>query len=156
MLRRAIGLSVFTLLVAVSAFAGGGIASAANDHSLPPPEVFTDINPCTGDEVEITETYKKAVFHFSEDANGGFHVTGTLIAEIETEDGYSGRSTVWFGENGSGDASHFVSTFTYSATLGNGSGQRVVVHTTGHITVVDGDIVVEHENFIFECKGKPA
>jgi hypothetical protein len=155
MTRTAIGALVVALLLAAASYTGAGIASAANEHDLPPPEVFMDTNPCTGDLVEITETFKKAVFHSSEDANGGFHVTGTLVADIETEDGFSGRSTLRFSENGSGDASHFVGSFTYSATLGNGSGQRVVVHTSGHITVANGEVKVEHESFSLECRGKP-
>ena len=148
--------AVVSATVAVLVVFGAATVSAANDHTLPPPDVFVDENPCTGLDTTITQTYKKAVFHFSEDGNGGGHVTGTLVGTIETADGFSGRFTIWFGENLSGDGEHFVGTFTFSATLHNDAGQQVVVHETGHITVVDGEIIVEVEHTIFECRGKPA
>ncbi len=156
MLRWLGALVIATVIVGFGVLSGAGVALAANDHTVPPPDVFDDINPCTGDEVEITQTYTKAVFHLSEDAHGGFHFTGTFSGTIATEDGYSGRFTFWFGGNESSDFSHSVGTFTFSATLGNGTGQRVVVHELGHVTIVDGDIVVEIENSSLECKGKPA
>jgi hypothetical protein len=144
------------VLLAGGAVLGGGVALAANDHTVPPPDVFSDVNPCNGNTVTITQTYKNSVIHFSEDANGGGHFTGTMNGTITTDDGYSGRFTVWFGENASADGSHDVNGFTFSATLGNGSGQHVVVHETGHLTVVGGDIVVSFDKPSAECTGKPA
>jgi hypothetical protein len=151
-------LTVFALVMSgVAAFGVASVANAANDHTLPPPNVFEDINPCTGELTIITETFKKSVFHFSEDANGGIHVTGTGVVLIETADGFSGRETFWFGENsGVGGGDNGASTFTFSATLGDGSGQKVVIHIVAHVTIVDGEVVVEFENDSFECLGKPA
>jgi hypothetical protein len=133
----------------------GTTAFAANDHTVPMPDTFSDINPCTGDVVMITETYTKSVMHESTDANGGAHFTGTLVATLETSDGFSGRQTIWFGDNASGDGSHDVNSFTFSATLGNGSGQRVVIHENAHMTIVDGNPVVVRDSASFECRGKP-
>src|SRR5437870_4190905 len=110
MLRKIAVLAVATLVIGLGVLVGTGIATAANDHSLPTPnpETFTDINPCTGNLVNITETYTKAVFHESTDAQGGDHFTVTLVATLETDDGFVGRETFWIGANESGDSSSSV------------------------------------------------
>lgn len=130
------------------------VANAANDHTLPPAEVFEDINPCTGELTTITETFQKSVFHISEDGTGGIHITGTAVLTVETADGFSGRETFWFGANLNSDMD--IVTFTFSATLGDGSGQRVVIHGVAHITFVNGEHKVTFENESFECLGRPA
>jgi hypothetical protein len=148
--------AVVMATVGLAIIVGVANVSAANDHTVPPPDVFVDANPCTGLDTTITQTYSKAVSHFSMDANGGEHFTGTLVGTIETADGYSGRFTIWFGDNVSGDGEHSVSSFTFSSTLGNDSGQRIVIHQVGHVTFVDGALVVEIDNSSFECRGMPA
>jgi hypothetical protein len=154
-------LRLFGAAIALGAFvslsAGIGGALAANDHTVPPPVSFTDTNPCTGEDTLITQTFTNAVFHESMDTQGGTHVTGTASGIIETDDGFSGRFTGWFGSNdmiGGGD--NGVASDTFSATLRNGEGQVVVVHAVEHITLVDGEIIVVFDHSSLECRGKPA
>ena len=143
---------VFGAAIAVSSV---GAAFAANDHSLPPPEVSTETNPCTGLLVTVTEVYQTAVFHLSTDANGGVHLTGTANGTISTSDGFAGRFTMWFGGKAGGASGLDQNHFTFSATLHNGAGQTVNVHASGHFIVKDGVPVKTVENNSATCVGKP-
>jgi hypothetical protein len=42
-----------------------------------------------------------------------------------------------------------------SATLTNGSGQRVLVTVAAHLTLVDGEVTVDHAIDSVRCVGKP-
>lgn len=144
-------------LLAAGALALGAIlpATAANDHTLPPTEVFQAINPCTGASVTVTEVYTNFVFHQSTDANGGVHFTGTRNGTITTSDGFAGRFTGWFGGKLGGANGLDQDIFTFSATLHNGTGMTVNVHSSGHFIVKDGVPVKTVENNSATCVGKP-
>lgn len=120
-----------------------------------PDESFTDVNPCTGATVTVTYSYRTFVIREGRDANGGTHVTGTGTGTATTSDGFSGRFTFWFGGNVRPDGS-FNDTFTNSNTLGDGSGARILVTVTGHVTMANGAVRVEHEQVNFTCVGKRA
>lgn len=142
------------VLLVSFALPAGAIADPAV-HDVPPDETFTDVNPCTGQLTTITQHYTKFVIREGADAAGGFHVTGTAVGTLTTADGFAGRFTFWFGFNGTQSGTS-VETFTNSNTLGNGSGQRVLVTIAAHVTSVNGVITVEHELVNFKCVGKPA
>ena len=144
-------------ILSAAALALGAIlpAAAANDHTLPPTESSTEINPCTGLPVTVTEVYKTAVFHISTDASGGVHLTGTANGTISTSDGFSGRFTLWFGGKLGGANGLDQNHFTFSATLHNGTGMTVNVHSSGHFIVKDGVPVKTVENNSATCVGKP-
>ena len=67
---------------------------------------FQDVNPCTGDPVTVTMTYD-GVIAVAVDAQGGLHLTGTLVGTIDVVPfdpslpTYTGRFTNWFGESAS-------------------------------------------------------
>lgn len=142
------------ILLASVALPAGAIADPAV-HDVPPDETFTDVNPCTGQPTTITQHYTKFVLREGPDGAGGFHVTGTAVGTVTTADGFSGRFTFWFGFNGNASGTS-AETFTNSNTLGNGSGQRVLVTVAAHMTFVNGELQVEHELENFKCVGKPA
>ena len=156
-MRRLILLPALVATVALVAglWTGGSVyAGGPADHTLPPDEVSDDINPCTGAVTTLTLSYKTAVVHFTDDASGGGHFTFTATGTITTADGFSGRFTIWPGENDRSNVT--AATFTFSATLQGPDGQAVNVHGLFHITVKNGEPVVEFEKEIFECVGKPA
>jgi len=159
-MRRFMLLSALVATVALVAglwTVGNVYAGAPADHTLPPDDVFDDINPCTGEVTTITQSYKTAVVHFTDDASGGGHFTFTGTGTITTADGFSGRFTVWPGANGgSGGSNLEEETFTFSATLRGPGGQVANVHFVGHVTVKNGEPVVVIDREIFECVGKPA
>ena len=152
-MRKLLLLTVVAL-ASLSVAAGAGAAPAV--HIDVPDDVFTDVNPCTGELTTITYSYKMFVIREEPDAAGGFHVTGTGVGTITTADGFSGRFTLWFGFNGT-HSGRSESTFTNSNTLRDGSGRVILVTFLNHITYVEGgDVIVEREQVNFKCVGKPA
>jgi hypothetical protein len=136
--------------------AGSFLAAATSEtsHTLPPDEVFTDINPCTGDPTEVTFHYLQFVAHFTEDGAGGLHSATSGVLEVTTDDGFSGRGQVRTRFSGpASDVSQEA--FGLSVTLGNGTGQRIVVHIVAHLVIVDGVPIVDLEIESIECQGKP-
>ena len=76
---------------------------------------------CSGAVVPIHVT-GKSVFHITEFDDGRYHLTGTQVGRFTTTDAgvtYTGRFTIWFGENS--NTKSFNGTFTFSAT---GKGER--------------------------------
>jgi hypothetical protein len=137
-------------------FSESSLAAATSEtsHEVPADEVFTDTNPCTGESVEVTFHYLQYVAHSTEDGKGGVHAETSGVLEVTTDDGFSGRGQVRARNSWSaGDVSQ--EGFGLSVTLGNGTGQRVVVHIVGHLVIVDGVPTVELEIESLECQGKP-
>jgi hypothetical protein len=70
---------------------------------------FQDVNPCTGSPVTVTMTYD-GVIAYAVDAQGGLHLTGTLVGTIEVVPldpslpTYTGRFANWFGESTSSNS----------------------------------------------------
>jgi hypothetical protein len=136
--------------------AGSSLAAATSEtsHTLPPDEVDTDINPCTGDPTDITFHYLQFVSHSTEDGAGGLHFEASGVLEVTTDDGFSGRGQLRTRSSGpASDVSQEA--FGLSVTLGNGTGQRVVVHIVGHLVIVDGVPIVDLGIESIECQGKP-
>lgn len=142
------------LAAALTLAAAATAASPAMKIDLPD-ESFTDLNPCTGATVTVTFHYTTFVIREGGDANGGAHVTGTGTGTATTSDGFSGRFTFWFGGNVRPDGS-FNETFTQSATLGDGTGARVLVTVVTHVTIANGEVRVEFERANSRCLGKRA
>ena len=110
-------------------------------------EEFVDVNPCTGDPATIQLTYN-GVFHESTGADGSVHVTGTQTGTIvltpldPTLPTYTGRFTVWFGDNfNSSGTVGFWFTLRVKATGSDGSQlvfnlvEQFHISATGEVTV---------------------
>ena len=151
-LPTALGLTLALVALSTSA----ALANGPADHTLPPDEVFEDVNPCTGELTTVTQSFKTAVFHENVDSAGGLHFTFTGTGAITTTDGFSGRFTGSASANLVAGGDVAVERFTFSATLRNGTGQLVNAHFIGHITVTGGTPVVEVVVDSLECKGKPS
>jgi hypothetical protein len=152
MKKLALLVGVLTAALTLVAVASAGSPAT---RTVPPDESFTDINPCTGATVTVTYHFTTFVIREGPDGAGGFHVTGTGTGTATTSDGFSGRFTFWFGGNARADGS-FSETFTNSNTLGDGSGARILVTITEHVTMANGELRVEHEQVNFRCVGKTA
>ena len=89
-------------------------------------ETFPEVNPCTGAAGTVTITFN-AIFHITEDPQGGFHVTGTqtgtftFIPNDASEPSYTGRFTTWFGGNVGANGEGFWATFRLRGTGSDGS-----------------------------------
>jgi hypothetical protein len=130
---------------------------AFTDHDLPPDDAeFNDTNPCTGNNITLFVHFLQFTEHFNENHAGGGQDVVTAVVELTTSDGFTGQQTMHFQirESG-GNGNVFLESEQANATLGNGTGQRVVLHFVGRIVVVDGQLVVEIDQESLECRGKP-
>ena len=107
---------------------------------------------CTGAIVPI-HVRGRSVFHITEFADGRFHLTGTQIGRFTTTDAgitYTGRFTIWFGENS--NTKSFNGTFTFSATGKGSDGSRLRLKAVAHVTVnARGNVTTEFERFRTVC-----
>ena len=108
-------LSVVALAIAAPAAADPPTAFSFED-------VFTDVNPCTGQVMTVTMR-----------GSGGTHIHGSRIVDhahrtITTSDGFAGRGTDSFVVNGQ------VLKFTFNDMMANAEGDRFRAHG---VVVVD-------------------
>jgi hypothetical protein len=107
---------------------------------------------CTGAVVPI-HIRGRSVFHITEFADGRFHVTGTQVGRFTATDAgitYTGRFTIWFGENS--NTKSFNGTFTFSATGKGSDGSRLRLKGVAHFTVnARGDVTTEFDRFRTVC-----
>ena len=125
-LIAAAALLIVGSVFAADATAGGNGAQTFTENYHRQADIFYDVGLCgeSGVSWEISEI-GTGVFHATELANGTYHITGTFLGQVtirgidtelvEGEDGfvpanpdygyldsyptYTGRYTVWFGEN---------------------------------------------------------
>jgi hypothetical protein len=113
-------------------------------------ETFADVNPCTGDPGQLTVTYN-AVFHITEDPNGGSHVTGTttgtfvFVPEDSSLPTITGRFTDWFGGNITANNEGFWETFQIKGTGSDGS--KIALNAVVQFHFSNGEIRMEFERF---------
>ncbi|HXV72101.1 MAG TPA: hypothetical protein VEB69_11955 [Acidimicrobiia bacterium] len=147
MTRRAIIVfGMVGLLGGLMAPAAYGKADAITETVQGVTETFADANPCTGDTGDVTVTYN-GIFHFTIDPNEGEHFTGTQTGtflfqpddpEAET---VTGKFTVWFGGNITGNNAGFWVT---NLIRGSGSeGSRFVFNLNEQFHFSNGELQVE-------------
>ena len=136
--------------------ASQSLGSSLTYHTLPPDQSFNVVSACTGLPITLFAHPVQWLYHENLDATGGGHFTLTGVIELTTSDGFRGRETVSIGGNfGPAHSGIEEQRFTDSETLGDGSGQRVVVHISMYVVFKDGVPVLERDRFSLECRGKP-
>lgn len=129
-----------------------------------PPEIvegefsFEDVNPCTGEEHEVTVGFTDRVHEFDNEAGNRHHANVHSVARTTTSDGFSGKVVVQFVDNGAGlfgeEEGKGMLVDRFSGVISNpDTGQRFRVHLNAHITVVDGVLIVDRDTFVAECLG---
>ena len=116
-----------------------------------PPIIFTEINPCTGSDHEVTLTSTLRVHAFEN--NDRYHENTQFFSEVTTSDGFSGDFVLGPDAINIGDK---VETYTFisNVTLSNDdTGELLKVHINTNITVVDGETKAEVDNFRLWCAG---
>ena len=123
-------------------------------HLVNEPNVFTDVDPCTGEPARIS-ALETGVIHTTAFPDH-FHITGTLRATFTVDllptDGRAdgaGTYTVWFGDNVPKKLNG-ASTFTLNGKITYPDGTRGSFHNVGHTTYAEGD-VPKHEFFKTHC-----
>jgi hypothetical protein len=107
-------------------------------------------NPCTGMDHTINATIRLQIHEFEK--NGKTHLNTQYRWEITTDDGYAGRVVGPDVINTSDD--HQTVAITANGTLKHENGQKIKVHHHIHITILDGEIQVNKNEFSRVCIGK--
>jgi hypothetical protein len=111
-------------------------------------ESFPEVNECSGATGTVTITYN-GVFHVTELASGGLHVTGTqtgtftFVPDDPSEPTYTGRFTTWFGENV--NARNATGTFTFRVRGVGSDGSVLRFHQVAHFSVSATGVTVEFD-----------
>lgn len=144
-----VGMVLGLLGMAPAALAAGGPHTQSFTLHQHETIVVTENNPCTGNDVDITETIN-AVEHVTyfvdeDEVWATFTETGSAFFTDEGLD-YSGHFTAWGNFNLNEQNSN--STFTFNFFLDRSDGARITGHEVAHITYNgNGDITVEFDNF---------
>lgn len=138
---------------------GSGAQSAlrsVTSHDLPPDDSEIIHNPCTGEDTLLTFHFVQWTEHFNDNPAGGGQDLITAVIELTTADGFSGQQTTQFQIRGGGGGSDIgMLSDQINATLGNGTGQRVVIHIVFRMVSKDGVPIVAIDRERIECQGKP-
>jgi hypothetical protein len=152
---------VAIVAAALLAFSGAVLAQATTEtFKQEIPVDFTPTNPCNGEPVHLTGSVN-FVFHTTQDANGGFHLTGHAETQrisgtgLESGDKYRAvsafNSTLNFVPEG---AEEQTAPLTYSI-ISSGPSPNFVTHYTMHVTLnANGEPTAEVLYVRSECTGR--
>lgn len=165
-----LAMTLAALAAAPAAFAAG-TASPETQH-FSDTQSFHDIFPCigAGSELAQVDLVENGVFHITQMASGGFHVTGTVVGTFTADPdnpalpNYTGRFTEWFGGNDNARVDEASDTFSATGRAVDGSGTvgfRHADHVTAGQLDFSGDepVVVsglrsQHGTGDFVCTGR--
>jgi hypothetical protein len=130
--------------------------TAVVDHDLPPDEVEDPgINPCTGALTTLTLHFLKFVERIDTDASGTQHHHVSIVAEVTSSDGFSGKATANFTGLAKPGSGLEIDHEGFSFLLHNDAHQTIVAHLVAQDVLEDGNTHVEFEIELTECRGKP-
>jgi hypothetical protein len=149
---RFFSLAVFVALVGL--VPSMAVAAPPTTETIHYAEQRTEMDVvCSGAVVPI-EVDVKGVVHTTEFDDGRFHFTFTETGTFSTVDAgvtYTGRFTVWAGENS--NTKTFNGTFTFSARGKGDDGSRVLIQGVAHFSVnANGEVTSEFERFDVTCR----
>jgi hypothetical protein len=152
-LRRP-GILFAAIAAFLAVFLGGAQAASAAPGQVVHEDVTGAVFTCT-DGSTYTVLSGEAMFlnHESNDAAGGFHITGT-IAPTHVRLDFSGDNAVyrlagaaWFGGNATAGGTFQFTDTEYFTILGASGGVVDTVRVTSHVTVLPDGTVVTEFNF---------
>jgi len=127
----------------------------ANTQNPPPPFSFTAPSPCTGLPVVVTLAAESASEHQSRDKTGRLHYSATLQGTVSSSDGFSGHFATPVTYKESADGRSWSTTTQLNQSLGDGSGQRIVIHSLMQVKVENGTLTFSIEKTHLACVGTP-
>jgi hypothetical protein len=152
MMRKAwvLALVMFGLLWALQPAA---VAAAPTTETIHYEEQRIEMDVvCSGAVVPI-QIDAKGVVHVTDFGDGRYHFTFTEVGTFLAVDAgvtYTGRFTVWGGENS--NSKNFNGTFTFSARGKGSDGSRLLLQGVAHFTVsATGEVTSEFERFTVTC-----
>jgi hypothetical protein len=132
------------------------VRPSSTSHERPPDDSEIITNPCTGEDTLLTFHFLQWTEHSNDNPAGGGQDLISAVIELTTSDGFSGQQTTQFQIRGGGGGSDIgMLSDQINATLGNGTGQRVVIHIVFRMVSKDGVLIVEVDRASFECQGRP-
>lgn len=146
---------ILALAVVMPVAAGGGSHTLSYTETFHGTQTSTDVNPCDGNTVDITQTGNSVdhvtYFPASDEVWATFTQEGTFSAVDEgTGVVYQGHSTVWGNFNVNRQNSNSTFTLTIMATGSDGS--TIVDHEVTHYTMLpDGTLVVNFDKANVTC-----
>jgi hypothetical protein len=154
MKRRARFFSLAVLGALVSLLPSIAVAAPPTTETIHYAEQRTEMDVvCSGAVVPI-EIDAKGVVHSTEFDDGRFHFTFTETGTFSAVDAgvtYTGRFTVWAGENS--NTKNFNGTFTFSARGRGDDGSRLLLKGVAHFSVnANGDVTSEFDIFRVVCR----
>src|ERR671918_2210291 len=149
MKRKARFFSLAVLGALVSLVPSLAVAAPPTTETIHYAEQRTEMDVvCCGALVPI-EVDVKGVVHTTQFDDRRFHFTFTETGTFSTVDAgvtYTGRFTVWAGENS--NTKTFNGTFTFSARGKGDDGSRLLLQGVGHFSVnANGEVTREFERF---------
>jgi hypothetical protein len=150
--------AVAALMLALGAWLVAPATAAPTTTDVQKLDVTGAVFTCEGG-VTYTVVSGDAVFliHESTDANGGYHITGTIAPSNVTLLGSDGQTyrlagAAWFGGNFSGSGGDFTDTEFFNI-IDQSGGVVAKVSIVSHITVApDGTVTVEFEKNRGTCE----
>jgi hypothetical protein len=149
------GAAVSPLALAGVASAAGGTHTQSFTDNVHGSQTSTDINPCTGDTVDISTTSNivnhvtffpdsdEVWFTFTEEDKATAVDEGTGVV-------YSGHDTVWGNENVNEQNQN--TTFTYILHVTGSDGSSILYHEVTHFTMLpNGDVSISFDKPNLTC-----
>ncbi len=149
------GITVVALALAGSASASGGTHTQSFTDNFHGTQTSTQVNPCTGNPVDIVETTNMVqhVTYFPAGDESWFTFTEEdRFTAVDEGTGvvYTGHSTVWGGQNLNRQNSN--STFTNNFRGTGSDGSTIAYHEVAHFTMLpDGNVSVSFDTVTVTC-----
>jgi hypothetical protein len=130
---------------------------------IPIEDQFEEINPCTGELTTVSLSGDLRIHEFYNEAGDVHHFNVTLVADLQTTDGFSGSEVFVNVHNAEGpfapteeeERGMLVVLDRFLAT-NPATGQVLWARFALHLTYVGGEFVVNTETAEIECRGSPA
>ncbi len=123
---------------------------------------FDAVNPCTGEVTTISLSGELRIHQFYNEAGDVHHFNVTLVADMQTTDGFSGSEVLVNVHNAEGpfapteDEERGMQVLIDRYLVTNPeTGQVAWARFTLHLTYVGGEFVVNTSDVDLECHGSP-
>jgi len=156
-MRHRVGISA-TLAVVLLIASGIPAAAKGPIEVITFSDQFTDVNPCTGMEHDISVDATLRIHEFELMDPERHHFNIRLLLDATTSDGFVGRAVATEVDNGGGLFGGEEGTGMFKS-LFNGvlrnpeTGQKIRIHVNVTFVQVDSDPKVDTDNFVLTCLG---
>jgi hypothetical protein len=145
------------VLAASATLPAAAVATGPPETWTSGPFTFMDVDPCTGEEIEVTTAFTNYAHSFELTDPARHHEVFRFRGTISTDAGHSGRIVGVVVDNGAGafgeEEGQGMATVTITAIAATDDGARFRRREVLHLTVVDGQPAAERESLTLKCLG---